>query len=297
MRIKNYYPHLLVFVILLTFAIASVCSYIRWEHNNLEKLGILYKENCTENVLPEAEENCNFIRSQVGHKYSFFAMQLEIFSAYYMPDGIVVLLLLILPAGYYITKYLKNRIIVSENNRLQYKDAIKKVFKNAYAVAFIMPLVMGVLFLISVLYTKSFAVLDFEWGSVMWSESTVSNPLVFIVSYLFNYLLISIVYVNCVLIVARKCHNYILTTVLSFLTILGVELFLEVVVNGIICFHLLHTGVGTIFSILNPMAFNDSYGILPLLIFSLIMCLTSFILVYFSYKNKEKLVIDCEKNS
>lgn len=297
MKAKNYFPHFLSLIILLTLTIASVCSYIRWESKNLEKIEIFYNKNCIGDILPEVEENCDFLRPQVGHKYSFFAMQLEIFSAYYVPNGMIILLLIILPAGYYITKYLKNRIILNENNRMQYKRSLKNVLKNAYSAAFIMPIVMSVLFLIGALYTQSFTVLDFEWGSVLWSESTINNPMIFIVSYLFNYLLISLTYVNCVLIVARKYHSYIITTILSFLLVLGIELFLEIVVSSIICFHFLHTEIGIVFNILNPMAFNDAFGILPLLSFSLIMCVLSFILVYFSYKNKEKLIIDCEKNA
>ena len=51
-----------------------------------------------------------------------------------------------------------------------------------------------------------------------------------------------------------------------------------------------------IFNIINVFGMNDLYGVGPLLLVNLCMVLVSFGLVYLAYKDKEKLVIQCEKN-
>ena len=51
-----------------------------------------------------------------------------------------------------------------------------------------------------------------------------------------------------------------------------------------------------IFNIMDIFGFNDLYGIGSLFLVNISFLIISFVFVYLAYKNKEKLVIQCEKN-
>ena len=95
----------------------------------------------------------------------------------------------------------------------------------------------------------------------------------------------------------RKQQNIIKAIILSVLVFVGIEVFLEIVVNGLIFGLVFKSEVGNIFNIMNLLIFNINYGVSKLLIFTISFFLLTFILVLILYKNKEKLIIDCEKNN
>ena len=83
---------------------------------------------------------------------------------------------------------------------------------------------------------------------------------------------------------------------MSFLTIIGIELFLEIVVSGIVFGNIFNVNYGILFNIINAIPFNDSYGIVWPVVFSLGMNMIIMFIIYLVYRNKEKLIIDVEKN-
>lgn len=125
----------------------------------------------------------------------------------------------------------------------------------------------------------------------------MENPILFIVGYILNITLYSFSFINISLIVARKHHNIIAAVIVSILSYIGIQLFLEVVVNALICQKLLHKSIGHLFNIMNLYTYSDQFGILALLVFSILVFVVTCLGVIFSYKNKEKLIIDCEKNN
>ena len=54
--------------------------------------------------------------------------------------------------------------------------------------------------------------------------------------------------------------------------------------------------MGVIFNIMNMITFNDSYGMFFTILVPLILTIISFLVLIKLYKNKENLLIDCEKN-
>ena len=118
--------------------------------------------------------------------------------------------------------------------------------------------------------------------------------ILFVFLYLINITIYSLSYINISLIVLRKQQNIIKAIILSVLVFVGIEVFLEIVVNGLI-FGLIFKS--EIFNIMNLLIFNINYGVSKLLIFTISFFLLTFILVLILYKNKEKLIIDCEKNN
>ncbi len=131
----------------------------------------------------------------------------------------------------------------------------------------------------------------------IWRSNLIFKPVLFVFLYLINITIYSLSYINISLIVLRKQQNIIKAIILSVLVFVGIEVFLEIVVNGLIFGLVFKSEVGNIFNIMNLLIFNINYGVSKLLIFTISFFLLTFILVLILYKNKEKLIIDCEKNN
>lgn len=145
-----------------------------------------------------------------------------------------------------------------------------------------------------IFYSKRVELLSYELSLVPWEHT--SNIFMFILIYILNNLFTTLIYVNISLIVSRKYHNYFVSLILTFLSILGIQLFLEVVLNGLISGIMFKSDIGIIFNIINSVPFNDSCGIYYPILFTFIVLIITQVILHYSYKNKEKLIIDIEKN-
>lgn len=123
------------------------------------------------------------------------------------------------------------------------------------------------------------------------------NPVLFIIVYLLKMLFISIIYVNITLVVCRKNHRFIPATIISYLLFLVIDIFLEVFVNIVIFSMIFKSNFGIVFNIISPFSLFDYYGLFYSFLIPFILMLISCFAVYLCYKNKEKLIIECEKNA
>lgn len=294
--LKNYSLHILSAIILITIALFSIMGTIKWDNRRIELDKELYNSHCV-NQEEIQEDTCNKIGNRLNQGYSFFPIISQTVSYDFRIHSAVVILFVIVPSGIYISKYMKNRIVLAENNRANYKKSIRRVFIKSYLSALIIPLALLIIFVVCFVHTKGFHFKIFEEISLTpWQQSSLNYPLLFLGSWIFNTVMIGLIYVNCNLIVFRKFHNYFIATILTFLLIIGIELFFEIVINTLICRLIFNSEIGIIFNILNPLTFLDNFGVLPTLTFTLSVCLVSFIAVILLYRNKENLILDCEKN-
>ena len=210
----------------------------------------------------------------------------------------VIILFIIIPVIYFVSRYFKSGIINYDLTRESFKKSKFKLFLNAYKPIIILPLIIIIAFLIGYLYAPNF---NGEYSSVNgfipWNATSVNNPFVFILLYIINIFIHSILYVNIALLILRKHHNFFAATILSYLCFLALEIFLEVGFGGILFTSVLNMPDKMImFNIMNMFAFNDTNGVLSSVLISFILMVISFILIHLAYKNKESLIIDCTKN-
>lgn len=224
--------------------------------------------------------------------YSVFSVALtEIQFVFYFVFFAVVIPPLIL-----ICKMFKNKHILNSNLRESYKSFIKKLLFTAYKYLWILP-VLAIILMLPLLFTYSLTPgysIVYEIG---WSSQLIYYPVLFILLYLLNVFIISMIYVNIALVIARFKHKFIPCIILSYITLFTIEIFLEIVVRVIILQRVFHTELGMIFNIMNVFGFDDLFGIPTLFIVNIGLLLLSFIGVYLAYQNKEKFIVSCEANN
>ena len=284
--------------VLLVLLCNSSCRYISQKQNEARMRSTF--ENLCLDLTDEAaitETVCEKYTSERRLTLDFYTMFCNIMLFGYEKVSFVIFLFIAVPALVPICQYMQNKQILNEGTRESYRKSIGRLFSKCYKTVFILPIVVVMAYIVCIVYTKNFnPEYSLYYGSASWSESTMSMPLLFLTMYLLNIIIHSILYVNICIIVARKYHNYFIAVILSFLSFIGIEAFLEIGISGILFFSLLHSELGLIFNIMNPIAFSDVFGFGTCMIVPLSITIILSVIIYFCYKNKEKLIIDCERN-
>lgn len=243
----------------------------------------LHKKYC-ENLISSNDENLNL---------AYFDVMTYVEDFMPLSSNFILIFFVVISSTYYISKYLKNNILSNDLTRQSYKKIKTKLLICSWLPALVIPIISIFKLIVFYVMTKNF---DYSASVIMWQESSLSNVGLFFISYILISLFDSLIYSNISLIVIRKKHNFILSSLLSYLVIIGVELFLEIVVNMLICTNIFHSEIGVVFNIINFGCFNDSYGIFIPLVVSIVIFFITLIMVCLIYKNKEKVIIDCEIN-
>lgn len=300
-NIKN---HGLIFIILIFSLVGVFYSAFQYMNNQakVEDLKIEWVNYCQSDKknLEDIESCEQFLlnyNQEKNIKVDFFTMMTDILIYKLHFFNAFAFLMLIVPTLLPLSKILKNKFAISFCTRDSYNSFLKEYFKEAYRYVWLLPVISGCLILICMFSTTFDPAYAIKYGSSMWKTDIIYHPIVFIMLYLINIFLYSCAFINLALIIVRKQHNYIKAIILSFVSYIGLELFLEVVVNALILQNLFHTDIGHLFNIMNLFTFSDVFGTIPLMSFTLFVFIISMIGVYLSYKNKESIIVDCEKNN
>lgn len=242
------------------------------------------------------KEWCEEILKNKDVKLDFYTVFADALTWQVQYIGLVAFLIVVIPTMIKVCKKLKYKQIINSNSRESYHSFLKKLLKTAYQYIWVLAL-LSLIMMIPIMMNTS---LNPEYAIIkshgMWQSNIIYHPVLFVIAYLINVTLYSLIFIHIALLVARKQQKTIPCIIISYVLYLAIEIFLETVVKVIIFQRIFHSEFGMIFNIINVFGMNDLYGVGTLLLLNLCMVLISFALVYLAYKNKEKFVIQCEKN-
>ncbi len=222
------------------------------------------------------EEYCEYVLNKEPYKADFYWMFIETFVrgfdlSYQM---ILVFLCIVCPSIFSVSKYMKNnkKCLVGKKKKATYKFIGIEMLKSSI----MLPLILVISVLICSIYTGGFG------GATGWeglySKALLDSPALFVISYLFKTFTNSIVYVCIGLWMCRFIKNPYIGTVLSFVMLIVIVLFFEVVIDGIILgFFNLSTGI--LGNLVSPLHLFDKMGlaytfVIPLILVSVFMGIT-----------------------
>ena len=208
----------------------------------------------------------------------------------------IAILLVLIPSLIEPIYILKNKFLINSNNRIEYKYFLKLLLKRAYKYIWILPLIGVILYVPTMFYSSLNPEYQVINGFTFWETNLIQKPLIFMILYSLNLLMYSIIFVNIGLISIKKSQKYIASLIYTYIVYILIKLFFELVINNYFLISIFHSEIGYLFNIMNMFIFSDQFGLLYLLLFSFVILVISFICLYFSYKDKEKLVISIEKN-
>ena len=238
------------------------------------------------------KEWCEEILKNKDVKLDFYTVFADALTWQVQYIGYVAFLIVVIPTMIKVCKKLKYKQIINSNSRESNHSLLKKILKTAYQYT-LLSLIMMIPIMMNTSLNPEYAIIN---SHGMWQSNIIYHPVLFVISYLINVTLYSLIFIHIALLVARKQQKTIPCIIISYVLYLAIEIFLETVVKVIIFQRIFHSEFGMIFNIINVFGMNDLYGVGTLLLLNLCMVLISFALVYLAYKNKEKFVIQCEKN-
>ena len=261
-------------------------------HNNLVK-----KCKKTEEYKDENEaELCRLVLNQKEIDVDFYTLYSEALAMHVRNIYYFAFLIVVIPTMIKVCKKLKYKQIINSNSRESYHSFLKKLLKIAYQYIWVLALLSLIMMIPIIMNTTMNPEYAISYNSSFWETNTMQHPVLFVISYLINVTLYSMIFIHIALLVARKQQKTIPCILISYILYLAIEIFLETIVRLIIIRGIFHSELGMILNIINVFGMNDLYGVGTLLMVNLCMVLISFTLVYLAYKNKEKFVIQCEKN-
>lgn len=294
--IKNNLMSIILFLILLSIGLYSTFKYINW-YNNYEKIVIRNIQECKNSNIEEQIINCEDIIELSNEKMQsdYFYMTNEIMRDY-SKITYILFLFISLPILYEICKIFKNKQLLYELTRENYSKFKNKIIRNSYIKSMILPLSVLIIQIIILIYCNGFTTNVYFKDGIM--IDNIINPYLYFVTIIIRLIIISIIYTNIALIVARKKHDFYIATILSYLLFIGIEFILEFLIGVILFDNLFKMNSMELYiNIINVFNLNLGKGYMLLYLPLIVVLIISSIILYFEYRNKEKLILDCEKNN
>lgn len=297
---KVYIFMIFLFII---FAFSTIIALNKY--NNNQDLLIQDHKNIIEDCNKKneedfSEEKIKFCNKMIESDLSEYDLNAYDGYEFYIVDYLrtylnefIIIAVVISGSAYYVTKYLRNRIILSEINRKSYKKIIKHLFFSSWKYSILIPLMLITIFCIINIFIGGSG---FKIGlSELTGTIFKNNLLLYFLVVLIQSFILSLIYVNINLTISRNEHNYILSIIKSYIFVIGLEIFFEVIVSPFL-YRTFKSGAGIYFNIINIYNYTNLEDGLSSLFVLIGIMLFSFVPLFLKYRDKESLIIASEKN-
>lgn len=303
----------IIFILLLVIIFGSLIQFLYIEdgYNNIKHNTKYYNfciEYLDENMKQSAIENypdfaqfatdeeCKEITQFKTTSDSAFSLYIDSLitglNAYIIP--FMLPLIITIPFIYIISKKFRSKDIKDYILRKKYKYYVKDIFKLAYKNIWFVPFMIALLFILCFLITKN---INPEAGIYFGRADpiliTKYNNIYFYIIYLIILFLNIGIYINIGLTILSKNKNFVVSYVETFIVI-----YLYLCINAIILGNLFqkHFNISAeYFNLFNIYSFTYINNVYIYLIINFINYIITFLVAKYNYKDKEKLIMMCEK--
>jgi len=186
---------------------------------------------------------------------------------------------------------IKNKLIREKYSRVMYKSIVN-CYKNIFVVILVLILALIMCYFVSGHFDYSNAL---ALGQTTFSEWFFINLpysyIMYLLVIIFNYIL----YINIALMFTKYNKNIFVCIIASYLTWLAIDIVAEIIITRYVLFMRFGYWSDDAMNLLAIYTWTpDSWNLIQIL-FALALAIFSFILVLFSYRKKEVIVIASEK--
>ena len=184
-------------------------------------------------------------------------------------------------------------------NRMSYKKFLKRIMFISFRRAWVLPISLIFVFLISCFITGfNFSIHESVKNIAVYDSFKYNNFLVYSLVIVLLLFIISLFYGNLAVLCCKKNKNSLITIILSYVLFIAVDIFILVIVYSLIINNLLgFKELSDYFNITGYWFFKGNINYLLVLLIASIISVCSYILLYFSYHNKEKVIYENEKQN
>ncbi|MBQ8472897.1 MAG: hypothetical protein IJ501_05285 [Bacilli bacterium] len=294
--LKNNLLIILIFTFLLSFITYKTLDYKQEYELSFKSEQSYYSEKCsnTTNISERETEICKQwqLSLEEMEKPDFFETLSNIISSKISILDSICILFLVIPSLFLINQIFKDQVLINMLTRESYSKFLRKLFTKVYRYIWLFPTLLIIFIGLLLSFTKLNLSIDVF--------SSNDNPILFLICYVLNSLIVSGIYLNIALISLRYKHNYVVSCITSFIVYLALVLFFQIGIDYVLIQNTLEidglVGLFTMTGIFDVNTWRE-LSILPILLINISLYIILSLGVYLIYKNKEKLIIDCEKNN
>lgn len=185
--------------------------------------------------------------------------------------------------------------ILTRENLKEYR---KKMYSINLKIALIFPIILITTFIICCFITKfNFNLLPEMKTAAQYDTWNYNNFPIYLLTHCLILSTASIFYGNIALLYLNKTKNKFLAIIFSYLTFFAIDIFLYVIIYALILTNVIGLNIsGTYFNIISYWCiYTKTQNYLLTLILLIIYTIISFFVVYKVYSNKERILINNEK--
>lgn len=208
-------------------------------------------------------------------------------------------LFIMVPATYHFHRELHTGTIKNYLTRIKYNEYIKNKYREALTNIWLLPIFSFVILITCCLLTKSISFGSgyelYDWISSPDSKYINNLPL-FMITYPIVLLIHSILYVNISLIYCKKNSNFLVTIILSYLTFIALDIFMETFIGNFLLARILNIhDITDSLNLFNIWIYDNVISLPFMIIYSCLLVISSLFIVFIKYKDKEGVIIESEK--
>lgn len=212
-----------------------------------------------------------------------------------------------IPGTYRFYKEYKNGYVKNILVRKSYNKYMKQIILDGIKkTIFIIPMWFCLCFLISYFLCDRIVDINYTFSHAMSGVSLpeiiyLKKPFFFSLTYLVNLVLLSLTSLNIGFLCVKKSKNFILSTIKGLLIYFLANIVFSIGLGSIILNMILNIeGASNYVSFYNLISYEAPinnptiYGLLYMFLFMIITTVLSFVLIYISYHNKERMFVEIE---
>lgn len=276
-----FYTSLLILIIWSIAVVIKQSNYFQSVIENNKEYLLSCKEGCME-VFTKPLDTITLFFNNIGNT-SFHLL------------GFCAPLFVIVPTVYYFFRKIKSIDIKNVLVRESYHKMFLKEYLKALRSTFIIPIFLVILFILTYFQSGNFDI-DYTFlhggaSYVFAGEENIRNYLTFIPVYFLVLWLHSIFWANIGILSVKKNKSVAVSSIIAFVIYFLIFIVMEVFVGMIVSNESViypYLGFGNIWLHYNVTSFG-------MIITGFLLVIISTILVLLSYKNKEKIILECER--
>lgn len=290
-KLKKNFPLIIVILILTFLGIKSVYTYIK-ENKTWEKQEQQIYENCKNGTI-QADSICSKYNTPVKKRdiistYGYITQNYDITNLQIFAPLLIIFVAISLFHKLVRKGYLKNSI-----TRIEYSKALKGIYYKTLKYSFIIPIFLIIIFIISSILSDNFdyiySVSHYMYDS--FGINNVKNIVIFLILYFANFILHGIFWINIGVYNSKHTKNYIACVIVSYIEYMLLLILFQII--GLNFFS--GTSIVGYLSLPIIWTYSEGVSIYIVTIISLFISLFSSLIVYLSYRNKEKVLEEISK--
>lgn len=279
-----------IFLISLLISFNNTKNNFEQERNNSQRTYNYCLENKDKDFCQKIIDNYN--KNDIPDAVTFYQIMITNQKSNWLNYTLTIIISI--TSTYTLCKMFKSQNVINIINRENYnKFKIKNLLKSYLSsLVIIIPIIIIWIIILKNTFNQNYNY-AVNYFPIFWHVNY--NIYLYILISIMSIILFLLTFTNISLIILRKNQNIALIAIESFLIFIGIDIIIEVLFGWLLS-NILFNGFNSNLNIVNILSLGYANNFKEMIMLPMILYVITLIILIFKYINKEKFIIDIEKN-